>query len=276
MLMLSRLACFSPHHSSRTEFIEGLTKLMVNGSIFSVLKTITESIINIIYPPICVGCNKPMHHTKNNIFLCSQCYYNIKRHTPPFCQKCGRGLIEAENIIKGICPTCIDRRYHFQRAYSICSYEGTIKELIHKFKYSQKLHYKIIFEKLCSEFIDAFKILSDIDIIIPIPLHSARLREREYNQSQILSSILSNIINKPVVSNLLMRVRNTKPQVALDEKSRIENICGCFSVKNNQMLKSRNILLVDDVLTTGITLSEAAKSIKEFKPNNIFAFAMAS
>jgi len=237
---------------------------------------IIDSIINIIYPSVCAGCNKPNYSDINSKYICNECFYSIKRHVPPFCLKCGRGLLEIKNINKGICATCSNRQYYFDEAWSICKYEAVIKELIHKFKYSQKIQYKEIFQKLFKEFLDAFNVLRDTDLIIPIPLHPTRLREREYNQSQILSSLVSEIIHKPVVSDILVRRRNTKSQIDLNEKTRIKNITGCFAVRNSNSLDSKSILLIDDVLTTGITLSEAAKTIKELNPYKISILTLAN
>jgi ComF family protein len=119
-------------------------------------------------------------------------------------------------------------------------------------------------------------VLRDIDLIIPIPLHPARLREREYNQSQILAAIVSELLQKPLGLDILFRIRNTKPQVKLDERARVKNIGGCFSVKNSQHIKSKSILLIDDVFTTGITLSEATRVIKECRPIKISVLTLAS
>jgi len=213
---------------------------------------------------------------KDNCYICDRCYLGIERQTPPFCQKCGRGLAQLKSIQKGICATCSNRQYYFQRALSVARYEGVIKNLIHKFKYNHKLQYTAIFRVLFKEFLDAFKVLDDIDLIIPIPLHPTRLREREYNQAQVLASLVSEIINKPVESNILIRLRNTKPQIDLDEKTRIKNISGCFAIKHSGCIRSKSLLLIDDVFTTGTTLSEAAKAITEFKPNNISVLTLAS
>jgi len=239
-------------------------------------KTIIESIINLVYPPLCVACNKPNHKKENKGYICDECYYDIKKHIPPFCLKCGRGLVEIKNICDGICSTCLNRQYYFQQAWSICRYEGIIKVLIHRFKYNQKIQYKTIFKNLFKEFLEAFNVLNNVDLIMPIPLHPLRLREREYNQSQILSSIVSEIIQKPIASDILVRLRNTRPQIDLDEKMRVKNIMGCFAVKSHIGLKSKSILLVDDVFTTGITLSEAARVIKEFNPSRIYGLTLAS
>ncbi|MDD5617749.1 MAG: ComF family protein [Candidatus Omnitrophica bacterium] len=242
----------------------------------NMLKTMIDSFIDIIYPPLCATCNKPNHQKENKGYICDECFYGIKRHIPPFCSKCGRSLNDMENISRGICASCMDKQYYFDRAHSLCVYKGDIKELIHRFKYNQKLQYKIIFEKLIREFLQNFNILRDIDLIIPIPLHPARLREREYNQSQIIASIAGGLLEKPVEADILFRIRNTKPQIELNEKTRIKNISGCFTVRNTDKIKSKSVLLIDDVLTTGTTLSEAAQVIKKYNPDKISVLTLAS
>jgi ComF family protein len=129
---------------------------------------------------------------------------------------------------------------------------------------------------LFKEFLQNFNALRNIDLIIPIPLHPARLREREYNQSQILAAMVSGLLQKPLICDTLLRIRNTKPQVELNEKIRVKNIQGCFSIKNGERLKAKSVLIIDDVFTTGATLSEAARVIKEYGPLKIFALTLAS
>lgn len=240
------------------------------------LKMILESFINIVYPPICVTCNKPNNLKGNRGLICHECYYKIKRHIPPFCIKCGRGLDSLEGISNGICRGCAKKHYYFDRSYSVCAYNEPLKELIHRFKYNYKLQYKTVFESLLKEFLESFNALRDIDMIIPIPLHPVKLREREYNQSYILAVIVSQILQKPVVSDILFRIRNTKPQIDLKEEARINNVIGCFTVKNGGKLQSKRILLIDDVLTTGMTLSEAARALKQHEPDKVCVLTLAS
>ncbi|MFC1755517.1 ComF family protein [Thermoproteota archaeon] len=237
---------------------------------------VIETIINLVYPALCVSCKRPNHQSESIRYLCSNCYLSISRHTPPFCVKCGRGLKELRHIHNSICGECLERHYNFDQAWSVCNYDGIIKSLIHAFKYKQKLHYKIIFGRLFDEFLTAFKVLRDVDLIIPIPLHAVRLREREYNQSYIIAQSVSQILNKPVTTHALERWRNTKPQVDLDENKRETNINGCFRLRNAVELKEKSILLIDDVFTTGTTLSEAAKALKSCKPSRISCLTLAS
>lgn len=116
-----------------------------------------------------------------------------------------------------------------------------------------------------------------VDFIIPIPLHKTRLREREYNQAQILSKHVALEFNKNLLANGLSRIRNTKTQTELADKERLLNVQGSFSVNNNRgEIKNKNILLVDDVLTTGATTSEAALTLKKAGANIVFVLTLAN
>ena len=253
-----------------------LTNSILGVNMISMLKTVIDSFVNIVYPTICVSCKNPNYLQENEGHLCNWCYAKIQRHIPPLCFKCGRGLKNAQSIHQGICVGCLNKQYSFHRAYSVCVYDGIIKDLIHRFKYNQKLQYKIVFENLFKEFLENFNILREIDLIIPVPLHPVKLREREYNQSQILAVAVSQILNKPVACDILLRSRNTKSQIDLNEEKRIKNITGCFSIKNGGRLESKSLLLIDDVLTTGITLSEAAGALREYGPREISVLTLAS
>ena len=99
--------------------------------------------------------------------------------------------------------------------------------------------------------------------IIPVPLHPSRLREREFNQSAILALVIGERLGIPVLTNILLRERHTMPQVELDMKERKKNVAGAFTVQNGEMVIDKDIILVDDVYTTGSTVNECAKALKE-------------
>jgi competence protein ComFC len=168
-------------------------------------------------------------------------------------------------------------KWHFDRAFSPCIYEGVIKELIHAFKYKNKDHLGYTLSRLMTDFIKEFRIpVEFVDFIIPIPLHRSRLREREFNQAQVLSEHLAREFQKPVACDWLQRLRATKTQTDLERNMRLINVRGSFSVKEPQLVKGKNILLIDDVLTTGATSSEAAKALKQAGAQVVFAMTLAT
>ncbi len=115
-----------------------------------------------------------------------------------------------------------------------------------------------------------------MDLIIPIPLHQVKLREREFNQALILSQYLGAAFNKEISSKNLLRDKNTKTQAELKDNERFSNVEKCFSAPGGNTLKNRNILLIDDVLTTGATASEAALTLKNSGANIVYVLTLAS
>lgn len=149
--------------------------------------------------------------------------------------------------------------------------------MIHEFKYNNKDYLGLSLSKLMIDFIKEYNLPMDlIDFVIPIPLHTTRLRQREFNQAQILSNHIASEFNKNVLSDGLKRIRNTKTQTELEETKRFLNIQGSFLLNENQDVKNKNILLVDDVLTTGATASEAARVLKNGGANIVFVLTLAN
>lgn len=127
------------------------------------------------------------------------------------------------------------------------------------------------------EFIKEYNLpIKAIDYIIALPLHKIRLREREFNQAQILSTYIANEFNKVVLNNNLIRSRPTKTQTELEEEKRLLNVKDSFSIVEKERIKKKNILLVDDVLTTGATASEAAYVLKNAGAHLVFILTLAN
>lgn len=178
---------------------------------------------------------------------------------------------------KNICPGCLKQKLHFDRAFSPCVYEGVIKELIHEFKYKSKDYLGQTLSRLMIEFIKEYNLPIDwIDLIVPIPLHKTRLREREFNQAQILSNHIAVEFKKSVSSDSLRRCRYTRTQTDLETGERLANVKDCFSIANTEEVRGKNILLVDDVLTSAATSSEAALALKTAGAGVVFVLTLAN
>lgn len=240
------------------------------------LRRFLNAVVDIVCPPTCLVCKSALKKIAcvDNL-VCIECWGKIKRNPPPFCHRCGRHL--EKPVTKNICPACVRKQLHFDRAFSPCVYEGTIKELIHAFKYQGKDHLGPTLTKLMTEFIGEYNLPMDIlDLIIPVPLHKTRLREREFNQAQILSNHIAYRFNKKVLHDNLRRLRPTKTQTELEIDQRLSNVKDSFVATRGQDLKGKNILLVDDVLTTGATCSEAAYALKDAGANIVFVLTLAN
>ncbi len=242
----------------------------------SMLRRFIRRLTDIAYPRVCLACKGKLDALNSDEYICSGCRLKIKINLPPFCSSCGRHL-EKKSLNKNICPVCLKKRLHFDRAFSPCLYEGVTKELIHAFKYKGKDHLGVPLGKIMIEFIKEYELPIDyLDFIIPIPLHKTRLREREFNQAEILSRQIAIEFKKDLATGILCRHRLTKTQTGLAMDKRFANVKESFSITNNSALKNKNVLIVDDVLTTGATSSEAAFCLKDAGVNIVFVLTLAN
>lgn len=234
-----------------------------------------SALVDIAYPRKCLVCKEKLHISSQDEPVCAKCLNNIKRNIPPFCSSCGRRL-KKTNLIKNICPHCLKSRLHFDRAFSPFTYEGTIKRLIHEFKYKGKDYLGPYLSAMMVEFIKEYDLpINYMDFIIPIPLHKTKLREREFNQAQVLAEFIAKEFKKDVLRDVLKRHRYTKTQTDLEINKRLENVKGSFLVAAPQIIEGKNLLIIDDVLTTGATSSEAAAALKEAGANIVFVLTLA-
>lgn len=242
----------------------------------NMLRKFVNALVDIVYPKTCLACKRELKGiTCVDNLVCIECWGKIKRNPPPFCCSCGRHL--GKPVTKNICPACVRKQLHFDRAFSPCAYEGVIKELIHAFKYQGKDYLGNTLTRLMIEFIEDYNLPMDfLDLVIPVPLHKTRLREREFNQAHILSEHIANKFNKKLSHDTLRRMRLTKSQTELEPGARLLNVRGSFSAAKTEDIKSKNILLVDDVLTTGATCSEAALALKGAGAGIVFVLTLAN
>lgn len=237
-----------------------------------VTSNILKGLINLFYPPQCAACNKPID-SQDSIALCKECLNKIKRNDPPFCTRCGKHLYIS--IEPPVCSYCKEGRIYFDRAYSIFLYEGLIKELIHKLKYNKKLSIAKTLSNLAIDFINYNLNMTEVDYIIPVPLHRKRSLEREFNQSYLIAKDISTTFEKPILKNKLIRLKPTTSQTALSRNARFENLRGAFVAKDKKIFLDRCILLVDDVFTTGATINEASRVLKECNAKEVIAITIA-
>jgi ComF family protein len=240
------------------------------------LKGLLGGLVDIVYPKVCLACRKKLSPACIDNLVCLECWNKIKRNIPPFCSCCGRGLDKAE-AIESTCSLCRKKKLYFDAAFSPCAYTGIIKELIHEFKYKNKDYLGLTLSRPMIEFMKEYNLpINEIDFIIPVPLHKTRLREREFNQSEVLSLHIAKEFKKDVLNDVLARNRYTKTQTDLEINERMSNVEGSFSVVNNQCIKGRNFLLIDDMFTTGATSSEAALTLKRAGANKVFVLTLAN
>jgi ComF family protein len=173
------------------------------------------------------------------------------------------------------CGACRAHPPPFDHARAIGRYEGPLRQAIHLLKYRGKLYLKQPLLRLAIAHFDAHFPGTVFDAIIPVPLHRERLMQREFNQAAVLAQGLARHLNVPVLERLLVRVRSTRPQVELSGSERRQNVRQAFAVTNAVALRDAVVLVVDDVLTTGTTLGEAAMTLKAAGAKQVDVFALA-
>jgi ComF family protein len=164
--------------------------------------------------------------------------------------------------LNGLCPACRTRLPAFDYAWSALRYTGAVKDIIHRFKFHDRTSLRHTAATLFRIFFDRYGIPPRADMIIPMPLHPVRLRERGYNQALLLAGTLSTLWNIPCRPDILARIRLSRPQSELGQKERWTNISNAFRIETSSGIKGAHILLVDDLLTTGATADEAARALK--------------
>jgi ComF family protein len=218
-----------------------------------------RTIINLLYPALCRACFKKTNKIDSNI--CDNCAKKIKERFPPFCVKCGRQLKGDYELIT-ICQDCKKDEPYFDRAWSACYYEGILKDLIHDFKYRKITSLSTDFTALIINFMKKYNIGKDCQIILSIPMHPNRLFGREINHSDILAKALGKSLGIVYSGNTLRKIKDTSLQSKLKRQERIKNLYSSFSLKDDMIIRNKNIMLVDDLFTTGSTVNECSRLLK--------------
>lgn len=241
------------------------------------LKRILRALEEIIYPRYCLLCHiRIALENQLREVICRDCIEKIRPNSPPFCRKCGRKSLKFD-ASGNICAECSKTQFCFDRAWASCSYEGVIKEMVHNLKYGNKINLAKVLSRLMIDFVSDYHLpLDSCDCAIAIPLSPRKLREREFNQAEILADTIARHFNLKVQGNNLKRIRDTKSQTELEKSKRWQNMQGAFTVKEPNAVKDKTILLIDDVLTTGATASEAARALKNAGAAGVYVLTLAN
>lgn len=212
----------------------------------------------IIFPTQCLGCSAILLPFTGQMF-CSVCHDKVNFITGSMCSICGATFSDspAENHL---CGDCLEKRPYFSSARAVFSYEDIILNAIHQFKYNRNISVGEMLAYFMADFSFPDIDFSDYSLIIPVPLHIKRLRERGFNQSLILARALGEKQQIPVNFSLLKRNKFTLTQTSSNKKERKQNIKGAFEISNRKEISDKNIILIDDVYTTGATANECAKT----------------
>lgn len=221
--------------------------------------SLISTALNAIYPPVCIRCGVSVD-TPNS--LCTHCWSSI--HWLP-AQGCDICHFPFEYLPEGEmhCANCIAKRPLYDRARSVFLYNEHSAPLVTQFKYGDRTQLaKTLSLWMCNS---GKELLAEANYLCPVPLHWQRFMHRKYNQAALLAHHISKQTRLPVHYQLLLKQTNSVPQASLNKQARLKNTKGVFSVnpKYQSIIKNKNILLIDDVTTTGATINECAKILKK-------------
>ena len=218
-----------------------------------------RAFIDFFFPPQCPICGKalgkyPMDRP------CPSCFSQMKVFSHPRCPRCGLGFYTPMGE-DHLCSACLTEHWHFTKARSIGPYEGWMVGVISHFKFRGVSRLAKPLGTLLAEYRDPEFPFSEFDLLLSVPLHPQRLRERGFNQSLLLARRIAQIHSLPIDATALQRTRHTQPQTELSGPERRKNIRQAFEVKKTGSIAGKRILLIDDVFTTGATVQECAKTL---------------
>ena len=233
------------------------------------------SIADLIWPRTCAvsSCARPSD--RPNRHLCSRCFASL-----PFleaggeCSTCGMP-VPAETHHEFVCETCLTDRPAFDRARSALRYAGAAEELVQSFKYRHALQLAEDFGDMLEATLRAKFEHAAVDVVMPVPLHPHRFRERGFNQSELLAETLAKRIDRRLDVRSLIRRRDTEHQARISGQARRSNLNAAFAVTHPEYVRGRTILLIDDVMTTGTTLSGCAKTLRDVGAARIWCLTLA-
>ena len=258
---------YSPRVSTRRQSVFSFEGLASGG------RSLIDGALGLLYPRNCVGCETVLDSGGRRWF-CEPCERKLHRIEPPYCSICGQHY--EGHLPEGIrCANCSDLDLAFDFAIGAYRNEGLARDLVHQFKYERQHHLCAPLGRLLLDTFEDSRLARNREngdwVVVPVPLHPKRLRERQFNQAAELSRVFRRAAREQeIVAEIipgLRRTRYTRRQASLDRTGRLTNLRGAFSLSRNPRVRARiedaSILLVDDVLTTGATANECARVLRQ-------------
>ncbi len=237
-----------------------------------VIKDIFSKLIDFIYPAQCFLCKKILLAEDG---ICFDCLSKLNYITDPRCARCGYPFefaMKTKNV-NNYCPNCIKKLPKFDVCISSLHYNDASKKIILPFKHGDKTGYAKFMSRVMSA--SGKKIIEKSDIIIPVPIHLTRMLKRKYNQASLLAKYLSKLNNIPAFYTCLLRTKATISQGHLSPRARKLNIKEAFKCSKSINIKGKTILLVDDVFTSGATVEECSKVLKQAGAKQVMVLTFA-
>ncbi len=227
---------------------------MKRDAINQFLQSFRDSVLGFVYPPHCLLCRTPLEETDG---LCPACWETLGIIHDPRCGRCGCPGVSRP------CANCADKAFVFSRLFALTTYSQPAQRLVHMLKYQGQTAAGQTLGRALGRMLEGKSLAEAGPVVVPVPLHGSRLRERGYNQSVLIARALARVLDLTVEDRALKRIRATETQTNLDSVERGANMEGAFRCRRRDRVKNRRVLLVDDVITTGATANACAAALLE-------------
>jgi len=244
---------------------------MLSVSLKKVLKTCSGRITDVVFPPCCLACATVQPLPDDGLGLCQECRQSAMPAGESFCPKCAMPLPLADSA----CSECRRHDFHFERGMVLGTYRGRMRDWVLQIKNSDGESLALVLGKLLGNTLACSGISENVDAIVPIPMYWLKRMWRGYHAADVLADGCARSLQLPIYSDLLRCNRWARKQGTLSRPQRLRNMRGVFSASARYQIPGSRLLLVDDVITTGVTMNEAAKALLKAGAEEIIIAAVA-
>lgn len=227
-----------------------------------------KGLINAFYPPVCIACGNVIEETG----LCKECKRSVRLVTGATCTKCGKALLVDGKLL---CNDCAKRTHYFEKNVILFEYMGEMKESIYRFKYKNARVYAEYFARVAKARYGNLLYKWNIDTIVAVPMYNKKEIHRGYNQAEEFAERLGQQMGIKIDKDFIKRSKDTVPMKELSSEMRYENLKKVFSVNTEKIGLHKNVLLVDDIYTTGATLDACARVMLKAGVRTVYGMCIA-
>ncbi len=228
------------------------------------LRDIAQSIGKILYPEVCPLCGKVIDDSKG--YVCPDCTIKVVKISEPVCLKCGKELLDSE---EDCCEDCKTREKHYYKGFPALNYNTHMAKCLSDFKYHNMRCYGTFLADIIVKTKGKDILLAGPEVIVPVPVHKSKLRDRGYNQAEVLGRELSKRLKIPVDAGLIVRETKTTPQKGLSGEQREENLKKAF-ISSEKIVEYNSALIVDDIYTTGATVEACTQVLHNMGIKDVY------
>jgi ComF family protein len=243
-------------------------------------RAFSRGLIDLLYPPACAVCSAAIPPDADDPrdpldrHFCSSCRSVLTDNPHEACPRCA-APVGPYALVEGGCSHCRELTFHFDASLRLARYDGLLREVVLRLKHRSSESLAELMGVLTANQLRDHLVSTNASAIVPVPLHWSRRLRRGYNQAAAVAHGLAEHLHLPVVTSCLRRIRATPSQAHQPPSQRRENVRGAFRARPHALVKNAAVLLVDDVMTTGSTLSEAARALRQASAARVVAVVLA-